>query len=56
MLHTVLNGTFIVTDKYSSYSKAVANFGSVHEAVNHSKEFVNNEGEHLNQIKNFWSI
>ncbi|WUR04537.1 DDE-TNP-IS1595 domain-containing protein [Vairimorpha necatrix] len=51
----ILPGTIIVSDGYSSYPKAVANFGSVHELVNHSKGFVNGEGGHTNQIENFWS-
>jgi hypothetical protein len=33
----------------------VANFGSVHEVVNHSKGFVNSKGGHTDQIENFWS-
>ncbi|WUR04303.1 DDE-TNP-IS1595 domain-containing protein [Vairimorpha necatrix] len=46
----------IISETPSRIEKiAVANFGSVHEIVNHSKGFVNGEDGHTNQIENFWS-
>jgi transposase-like protein len=48
-------GSIIVSDGYPSYPKAVLNFGSKHETVNHGKGFTNEEGGHTNQIENLWS-
>ncbi|KKO73767.1 hypothetical protein AAJ76_2410003, partial [Vairimorpha ceranae] len=35
--------------------RAVTEFGSCHEVVNHSVGFVNAQGAHTNQIENPWS-
>jgi transposase-like protein len=48
-------GSIIVSDGYPSYPKAASQFGSIHEIVNHSVGFVNEDGAHTNQIENFWS-
>ena len=46
----VVPGSIIVTDGYPSYPKAVTEFGSCHEVVNHSVGFVNAQEAHTNQI------
>ncbi|EEQ81727.1 hypothetical protein NCER_101727 [Vairimorpha ceranae BRL01] len=48
----VAPGSIIVTDGYPSYPRTVIEFGSCHEAVNHSVGFVNAQGAHTNQIEN----
>ena len=51
----VVPGSIIVTDGYPSYPRAVTEFGSCHEVVNHSVGFVNAQEAHTNQIENLWS-
>jgi hypothetical protein len=51
----VIPGSKYTTDGYPSYPAAVSNFGSVHEVVNHSVGFVNEDGTNTNQIENLWS-
>lgn len=51
----VYEGSYIITDGYPSYPRAIREFGSVHEIVNHSVGFVNNDGGNTNQIENLWS-
>ena len=46
----VVAGSIIITDGYPSYPKAVTEFGSCHEVVNHSVGFVNAQEAHTNQI------
>lgn len=48
-------GTIIATDGYPSYPRAVSQFGSIHEHVNHSEGFITNDGIHTNRIENLWS-
>ena len=51
----VVPGSIIVTNGYPSYPRAVTEFGSSHEVVNHSVGFVNAQGAHINKIENPWS-
>ena len=51
----VNQGFIFVTDGYPSYPTAVSRFGSMHEVVNHSIAFTNQNGSHTNQITNLWS-
>ena len=51
----VVPGSIIVTDGYPSYPRAVTEFGSSHEVVNHFVGFVNAQGAHINKIENPWS-
>ena len=46
-------GTLIVSDCWKSYSNLEKN-GYFHQTVNHSKEFVNEEGFHTNKIEGHW--
>ena len=52
----VVPGSIIVTDGYPSYPRAVTEFGSCHEVVNHSVGFVNAQGAHTNQIESLCHI
>lgn len=47
--------SIIKSDGYPSYPRAIANAECEHRIVNHSMGFVNNEGEHTNNIENVWS-
>lgn len=49
----VLPGTTIVSDCWKGYINLDKN-GFIHKTVNHSKEFVNSEGEHTNRIEGHW--
>lgn len=51
----ILPGTDIVTDGYPSYPRAVFEFGSYHEVVNHTLGFINETGGNTNQIENLRS-
>lgn len=51
----ILPGSVLVTDGYPSYPRAVREFGSVHEVVNHNHGFVTVDGVNTNQIENLWS-
>jgi hypothetical protein len=54
MFHkSLLPGIIIVSDRYSSYTKATSECGSSHEIVNHTEGFVNEEGAHTNNNYNF---
>ena len=46
-------GTTIVSDCWKAYVN-LENHGYIHKTVNHSKEFVNEEGFHTNKIEGHW--
>ena len=46
-------GTKIISDCWKAYIK-LENHGYEHATVNHSKEFVNEDGEHTNKIEGHW--
>ena len=46
-------GTIIVSDCWKAYSK-LETHGYEHRTVNHSREFVNKEGDHTNKIEGHW--
>lgn len=46
-------GTIIVSDCWAAYNK-LENHGYTHKTVNHSKEFVNEDGDHTNKIEGHW--
>ena len=46
-------GTKIVSDCWKAYTKLEEN-GYEHETVNHSKEYVNQNGYHTNKIEGHW--
>ena len=49
------NNTTIYTDKWKSYDSLVLD-GYKHKRINHSKEYSNGLGTHVNGIENFWSF
>src|SRR3989338_3456475 len=49
------NNTTIYTDKWTSYDSLVLD-GYRHKRINHSKEYSNGRGTHVNGIENFWSF
>lgn len=54
-LQYIEQGSIIRTDGYRSYPRAVHDFGSVHEIVNHSIGFRNEFGQTTNSVENLWS-
>ena len=46
-------GSVIVSDGWAAYA-GLNQIGYEHNIVNHSKEFVNNEGNHTNKIESIW--
>lgn len=46
-------GTVILSDCWKGYIN-LAKEGYVHKTVNHSKEFVNQDGDHTNKIEGHW--
>lgn len=48
--------TIILTDKWRGYDGLVDVGYDKHFRVNHSQEFINIEGYHINGIENFWSF
>lgn len=51
----VKNNTTVYTDKWKSYDGLVLD-GYKHKRINHSKEYSNRKGTHVNGIENFWSF
>lgn len=49
------NKTTIYTDKWASYDGLVLD-GYKHRRINHSKQYSNRRGTHVNGIENFWSF
>ena len=49
------NKTTIYTDKWKSYDGLVLD-GYKHKRINHSKQYSNRRGTHVNGIENFWSF
>jgi transposase len=49
------NKTTIYTDKWKSYDGLVLD-GYKHKRINHSKQYSNRKGTHVNGIENFWSF
>jgi transposase len=47
--------TTIYTDKWKSYDGLVLD-GYKHKRINHSKQYSNRKGTHVNGIENFWSF
>lgn len=47
--------TTIYTDKWKSYDGLVLD-GYKHRRINHSKQYSNRRGTHVNGIENFWSF
>ncbi len=50
----IIPGTLVKTDGVSSYPRAVSDIRCLHSVVNHSREYVNEYGEHKNPIENLW--
>ncbi len=48
-------GATIYTDKWKSYDSLVLD-GYKHKRINHSKQYSNRKGNHVNGIENFWSF
>ncbi|KAG0438105.1 hypothetical protein DMUE_3302 [Dictyocoela muelleri] len=48
-------GSILCSDGYPSYPAVAENLCLEHRVVNHSRDFVNEEGEHTNDIESFWS-
>ena len=46
-------GTTIVSDCWKAYVN-LSKHGYIHKTVNHSVEFVNEEGFHTNKIEGYW--
>jgi transposase-like protein len=46
-------GSIIISDCWKGYFN-LNKYGYIHETVNHSKEFVNEEGSHTNKIEGHW--
>ena len=46
-------GTVIVSDCWKAYCN-LEKHGYTHSTVNHSQEFVNNEGKHTNKMEGHW--
>ena len=51
----VRNNTTVYTDKWKSYDGLVLD-GYKHKRINHSKQYSNRKGTHVNGIENFWSF
>ena len=49
----ISEGTTIVSDCWKAYTN-LDKHGYVHTCVNHSKEFVNVDGDHTNKIEGHW--
>ena len=49
----ILPGTTIVSDCWKAYTNLSIN-GYVHKSLNHSEEFVNEDGDHTNKIEGHW--
>lgn len=49
------DGTTVYTDKWKSYDGLVLD-GYKHKRINHSKQYSNRKGSHVNGIENFWSF
>jgi transposase-like protein len=49
----IAKGTTIVSDCWKAYTN-LDKYGYVHKCVNHSKEFVNEDGDHTNRIEGHW--
>ena len=49
----IQSGTIIVSDCWKAYSK-LETHGYEHRTVNHSREFVNKDGDHTNKIEGHW--
>lgn len=49
----VAPGTIIVSDSWMGYMN-LGKYGHIHKTVNHSIEFVNKEGFHMNKIEGHW--
>jgi len=49
----IRTGTTIVSDCWKAYIN-LEREGYVHKTVNHSKEFVNDDGDHTNKIEGHW--
>ena len=47
--------SYIRTDGYHSYPRAVQNNNYIHSIVNHSRGFINERGEHTNNIESLYS-
>jgi len=47
--------TTVYTDKWKSYDGLVLD-GYKHKRINHSKQYSNGKGTHVNGIENFWSF
>ncbi|KAG0422569.1 hypothetical protein DMUE_6200, partial [Dictyocoela muelleri] len=48
-------GSVLYSDGHPSYPAVASNLGLEHKVVNHSEGFVNDEGNHTNDIEAFWS-
>ena len=55
LFNEVESGSILITDGYPSYPQAATNCNFNHLIVNHSRGFVNNDGDHTNKIENVWS-
>jgi transposase-like protein len=49
----IAEGTTVISDCWKAYSK-LEKHGYKHLTVNHSKEFVNKDGDHTNKIEGHW--
>ena len=49
----ILPGTIIISDCWKGYIN-LDKYGYVHKTVNHSKEFVNEDGDNTNKIEGHW--
>lgn len=47
--------TTVYTDRWKSYDGLVLD-GYTHKRINHSKQYSNRKGTHINGIENFWSF
>ncbi|KAF9763036.1 hypothetical protein NGRA_1566 [Nosema granulosis] len=47
-------GTLVKTDGFPSYPLVIRDIGCIHSVVNHSREYVNDVGDHINLIENLW--
>jgi len=53
ILKHVAIGTTIRTDEWKGYTQ-LPRYGYVHQTVNHSREFVTEEGVHTNRVESMW--
>lgn len=57
IIHLVVApGSTIYTDKWAAFEKLKLDVGYIHQAINHSLEYSDRKGRHINGVEAFWSF